>query len=85
LAIAWVADDPVAAAGVAAGIQAAARELGAALTVRAEVASDAGVLPGRVARALVPRRSSGIAAGSKPPPASVMRTRMPAARACTVT
>jgi hypothetical protein len=45
-------DDPVAAAGVAAGIQAAARELGAALTV---------------------------------PPASVMRTRMPAARACTVT
>ena len=46
-------DDPVAPAGVAAGIQAAARELGAALTVRAEVASDAGVLPGRVIRMLL--------------------------------
>ncbi|WP_454129840.1 sensor histidine kinase [Microbacterium aurum] len=54
-------DDPVAPAGVAAGIQAAARELGAALTVRAEVASDAGVLPGRVARALVLAATQGIA------------------------
>lgn len=54
-------DDPVAAAGVAAGIQAAARELGAALTVRAEVASDAGVLPGRVARALVLAATQAIA------------------------
>lgn len=54
-------DDPVAPAGVAAGIQAAARELGAALTVRAEVASDAGVLPGRVARALVLAATQAIA------------------------
>lgn len=54
-------DDPVAPAGIAAGIQAAARELGAALTVRAEVASDAGVLPGRVARALVLAATQAIA------------------------
>ncbi|APZ35901.1 ATP-binding protein [Microbacterium aurum] len=54
-------DDPVAPAGVAAGIQAAARELGAALTVRAEVASDAGALPGRVARALVLAATQAIA------------------------
>jgi len=54
-------DDPVAPAGIAAGIQAAARELGAALTVRAEVASDAGALPGRVARALVLAATQAIA------------------------
>ncbi len=54
-------DDPVAPAATPAGIQAAARELGAALTVRAEVASDAGVLPGRVARALVLAATQAIA------------------------
>lgn len=54
-------DDPVAPTGVVTGIETAARELGAPLTVRAEVASDAGALSGRVARALVLAATQAIA------------------------